>query len=52
MAKRGHFDPDDVGQYRSATPSIQWGTDRSEDGAMFSVPSAESEAKEAAVGRS
>ncbi len=27
-----------MGQYGSATPSIQWGEDRSEDGVMFAVP--------------
>ncbi len=39
MVKRGCYDPDDVGQYRSAAPSIQWGLDdRQEDGVTFAVP--------------
>ncbi len=38
MAKRGRYDLDDMGQYRSATPSVQLGPDdRQGDGATFSV---------------
>ncbi len=39
MAKRGHYDPDDMAQYGSAAPSVQLGPDdRQRDGATFAVP--------------
>ncbi len=35
-AKRGHYDPDNVGQYGSAAPSEYWPSDS--EHAMFAVP--------------